>query len=176
MKYALIGCGRISTNHIKAAVANNLEIVAVCDVIPERMEEVLAKHGLENDKSILRYTDYKKLIAENIGLQLISIATESGVISFSVITVRAYIRVEVVDRATLCVHQFAYGKRGAFTIVVDIVFISHAELQYLSSVKRFFMLIKQISQTAYGVFGHFVVNHHRRLYHRSMETVLTRLP
>lgn len=60
MKYALIGCGRISTNHIKAAVANNLEIVAVCDVIPERMEEVLAKHGLENDKSILRYTDYKK--------------------------------------------------------------------------------------------------------------------
>ncbi len=39
MKYALIGCGRISTNHIKAAVANNLEIVAVCDVIPERMEE-----------------------------------------------------------------------------------------------------------------------------------------
>ncbi len=78
MKYALIGCGRISTNHIKAAVANNLEIVAVCDVIPERMEEVLAKHGLENDKSILRYTDYKKLIAENLGLQLISIATESG--------------------------------------------------------------------------------------------------
>ena len=71
MKYALIGCGRISTNHIKAAVANNLEIVAVCDVIPERMEEVLAKHGLENDKSILRYTDYKKLIAENLGLQLI---------------------------------------------------------------------------------------------------------
>ena len=100
----------------------------------------------------------------------------NAVISFSVITVRAYIRVEVVDRATLCIHQLAYGKRGAFTLVVDIVFISHAALQYLSSVKRFFMLIKQISQTAYGVFGHFVVNHHRRLYHRSMETVLTRLP
>ena len=29
MRYALIGCGRISPNHIAAAKANNLEIVAV---------------------------------------------------------------------------------------------------------------------------------------------------
>lgn len=78
MKYALIGCGRISTNHIKAAVNNKLEIVAVCDVIPERMQEVLAKHGLENDKSIARYTDYKKMIAEHPDIALASIATESG--------------------------------------------------------------------------------------------------
>ena len=78
MKYALIGCGRISTNHIKAAVANKLEIVAVCDVLPERMQEVLAKHGLENDVTIARYTDYKKMIADHPEIQLISIATESG--------------------------------------------------------------------------------------------------
>lgn len=78
MKYALIGCGRISTNHIKAAVNNKLEIVAVCDVIPERMQDVLAKHGLENDGSIARYTDYKKMIAEHTELTLVSIATESG--------------------------------------------------------------------------------------------------
>ncbi len=78
MKYALIGCGRISTNHIKAAVANKLEIVAVCDVIKERTDEVLAKHGLENVQSIIHYTDYKKMISEHSDLQLISIATESG--------------------------------------------------------------------------------------------------
>lgn len=78
MNYALIGCGRISTNHIKAAVANKLRIVAVCDVVPERMQEVLAKHGLENDPTIARYTDYKKMIADHPDLQLISIATESG--------------------------------------------------------------------------------------------------
>ena len=77
MKYALIGCGRISTNHIKAAVNNGLEIVAVCDVIPEHMEKLLAKHGLEKDSSIKRYTDYKKMIIEN-EIELISIATESG--------------------------------------------------------------------------------------------------
>lgn len=35
MKYALIGYGRIVTNHMKAAVNNDLEIVAVCDVISE---------------------------------------------------------------------------------------------------------------------------------------------
>ena len=28
MKYALIGCGRIATNHIKAVLNNKLELVA----------------------------------------------------------------------------------------------------------------------------------------------------
>ncbi len=78
MNYALIGCGRISTNHIKAAVNNKLNIVAVCDILPEAMENVLSKHGLENDASIKRYTDYKQMIEEN-DITLISIATESGI-------------------------------------------------------------------------------------------------
>lgn len=78
MKYALIGCGRISTNHIKAAVNNKLDIVAVCDILPEAMENLLAKHGLEKDPSIKRYTDYKQMLAEN-ELELVSIATESGI-------------------------------------------------------------------------------------------------
>lgn len=77
MRYALIGCGRISTNHIKAAVNNGLEITAVCDIVPEHMDSLLEKHGLHTDTAIKRYTDYKKLIDEN-QLDLISIATESG--------------------------------------------------------------------------------------------------
>ncbi len=79
MKYALIGCGRISTNHIKAAVNNSsmLELSAVCDIVPERMQQLLEKHGLENDDSIKRYTDYKVMI-EEIAPELVSIATESG--------------------------------------------------------------------------------------------------
>ena len=75
MKYALIGCGRISTNHIKAALNNNLEIVAVCDIVPEHMEELLKKHELEKDESIARYTDYKKLLEEQKP-ELVSIATD----------------------------------------------------------------------------------------------------
>lgn len=77
MKYALIGCGRISTNHIKAAINNRLEIVAVCDILPEAMEELLAKHNLL-DSNIKRYLDYKVMI-EECNPELISIATESGV-------------------------------------------------------------------------------------------------
>ncbi len=77
MKYALIGCGRISTNHITAAVNNHLEIVAVCDVVPEHIETLLAKHGLEKDKFIQRYVDYKQMILA-CKPDLVSIATESG--------------------------------------------------------------------------------------------------
>lgn len=79
MKYALIGCGRIATNHIKAVINNKLEFVAVCDVLPEAMENLLAKHDLARDTSIARYTDYKQMIAEHPDLELIAIATESGI-------------------------------------------------------------------------------------------------
>lgn len=77
MKYALIGCGRISTNHIRAALENHLEIIAVCDIRPEHMEKLLEKHNIAEDGQIKRYTDYRKLIEEN-DIDLISIATESG--------------------------------------------------------------------------------------------------
>lgn len=78
MNYALIGCGRIAANHMKAALNNKLNIVAVCDVLPEAMEALLAKHGLENETSIKRYTDYKQMLEEN-DITLTSIATESGI-------------------------------------------------------------------------------------------------
>ena len=45
MNYVLIGCGRIATNHIKAAVNNKLQIHAMCDIKPEAMEALLAKHA-----------------------------------------------------------------------------------------------------------------------------------
>lgn len=77
MRYGLIGCGRIATNHVKAVINNELVFVAACDVCPEHIEILLSKHGLENDASIKRYTDYKKMIEEN-KIDLVGIATESG--------------------------------------------------------------------------------------------------
>lgn len=41
MRYALIGCGRISTNHIHAALENHLAITAVCDIVPEHMKNII---------------------------------------------------------------------------------------------------------------------------------------
>lgn len=77
MRYVLIGCGRISTNHVKAATANKLEIVGVSDLREEQMERVLALHGLEKDASIRRETDYRRLLDETKP-ELAAIATESG--------------------------------------------------------------------------------------------------
>ena len=77
MRYALIGCGRIAKNHVKAVKENGLEFAAVCDLIPEQMEKLLAENGLSDDGSILRYTDYRKMI-EEVRPKLVGIATESG--------------------------------------------------------------------------------------------------
>jgi len=77
MKYALIGCGRIATNHIKAVINNQLELVAICDVMSGHMETLLGKYNLQDNSEIKRYTDYKKMIEDN-ALDLIGIATESG--------------------------------------------------------------------------------------------------
>lgn len=77
MTYALIGCGRIATNHIKAALNNGLEIIAICDVLPEKMEILLDKHCLAEDASIAQYTDYIQMLDE-VKPQLAAIATESG--------------------------------------------------------------------------------------------------
>ncbi len=77
MKYGLIGCGRIATNHIKAVLNNNLEFVAVCDIEESQINNLLAKHGLDKDTAIKHYIDYKKMIEQN-KLDLVAIATESG--------------------------------------------------------------------------------------------------
>ncbi|MDN0069547.1 Gfo/Idh/MocA family protein [Collinsella ihumii] len=95
MKYALIGCGRIATNHIGAAVRNSFDIVAVCDVLPEKMGEVLARHGLEGDPSIARYTDYREMLAAHPELELVSIATESGK--------HAAIALDLIDAGVNCI-------------------------------------------------------------------------
>ena len=75
MKYALIGCGRISPNHIQAAMNNNLEIAAICDINPANMDDKKAKFELPD--SVKLYTDYKEMI-EHEKPELVAIATESG--------------------------------------------------------------------------------------------------
>lgn len=77
MKYALIGCGRIATNHIKAALNNNLELVALCDIDLSKIDDLLNRHQLTDRVDIKQYTDFKEMIEGN-ELDLIGIATESG--------------------------------------------------------------------------------------------------
>jgi len=75
MNYALIGCGRISPNHLMAAIENKLNIVAICDIIPANMEDKIERCSLP--KGIKEYHDYQEML-EQERLDLIAIATESG--------------------------------------------------------------------------------------------------
>lgn len=75
MKYALIGCGRISPNHIIAAQNNKLEIVAICDIHLSCMEDKMLKFKLHPKTHL--YIDYKKMIEEEKP-ELVAICTESG--------------------------------------------------------------------------------------------------
>lgn len=76
MKYALIGCGRISPNHIAAALKNNLEIVSVCDINSQNIDILLSKFD-KNLQNVKRYEDYKEMIRKE-NPELVAIATESG--------------------------------------------------------------------------------------------------
>jgi len=75
LKYALIGCGRISPNHLAAAIENNLDIVAVCDIEELKMDVIFKKFNL--NENVKKYKDYKEMLNKE-KLELIAICTESG--------------------------------------------------------------------------------------------------
>ena len=75
LKYALIGCGRISPNHVSSAINNNLNIVGLCDLVIDKAKQHVNDFKLFSNTHT--YEDYKKMI-EIEKPQLIAIATESG--------------------------------------------------------------------------------------------------
>ena len=77
ISYALIGCGRIAPNHIAAVRNNGLDLAAVCDPVPQRMEAVLAPLPAQERQRVRRYTDYRDML-EREQPCLCAVATESG--------------------------------------------------------------------------------------------------
>lgn len=82
LRFAIIGCGRISYKHVEALIANSQEalLVATCDVKLEnakiKQQEYLSKQAGE-ELSVNVYTDYKRMLEEE-DIDVITIATESG--------------------------------------------------------------------------------------------------
>ncbi|MDR0532049.1 MAG: Gfo/Idh/MocA family oxidoreductase [Oscillospiraceae bacterium] len=76
MRYSLIGCGRVSPEHIRAAKANGLTIVGLCDVDPLALEENLG-FAMDFLGGVPFYTDYRDMLTEQ-NPQLVAIATPSG--------------------------------------------------------------------------------------------------
>ena len=70
---ALLGCGRISKNHLESIyqLSDELKLVAVCDIIPERAREAAEKYNA------VAYTDYDEMLKRD-DIDLISICTPSG--------------------------------------------------------------------------------------------------
>ncbi|KRE83805.1 oxidoreductase [Paenibacillus sp. Soil766] len=75
LRFAIIGCGRISPNHIAAAIENKLDIVALCDLVPANIEDKISQFNLP--QTVAQYEDYKELLAKERP-QLVAICTESG--------------------------------------------------------------------------------------------------
>ena len=61
MKYALIGCGRIAVNHLKAAVNNELEIVGLCDIDLSKID-IMSEKAAISVEGYHRYSDYKEML------------------------------------------------------------------------------------------------------------------
>jgi predicted dehydrogenase len=80
MNFAIIGCGRISKNHVEALI-NNLDVcklVAVCDVVESRAIE--RKRQYENSVegvNVKVYNDYIDMLQKE-KIDAVSICTESG--------------------------------------------------------------------------------------------------
>jgi len=80
LKFAILGCGRISYKHIEALINNNQEalLVAVCDIIIEKAIERKMQYESAIGKADVKvYTDYIEML-DNEDIDVVSIATESG--------------------------------------------------------------------------------------------------
>jgi len=73
VKIGLIGCGRISKNHLDAVTQiPEAEFVAACDIVEEKMQAIAENYGIKN-----LYPNYQEML-EKEKLDLVSICTPSG--------------------------------------------------------------------------------------------------
>jgi len=74
IRFGLVGCGRISANHIAAiaAHAGRAELVAVCDVSPEPLQATAAATGATP------FTSLEALLAHEPAVDAVILATPSG--------------------------------------------------------------------------------------------------
>ncbi|MEG2199517.1 MAG: Gfo/Idh/MocA family oxidoreductase [Anaerovorax sp.] len=79
VKFAIIGCGRIAKNHVKAAIDNaeSMQLVAVCDIIKENAIEKATQYAEGHRAQPSVYVDYKEML-EKEEIDAVTICTESG--------------------------------------------------------------------------------------------------
>ena len=70
MKCAIIGCGRIAVNHVKAVANNDLDLVALCDIDDSKFDIMLEKAGCGDFPEAERYADYHQMLEEHPEIEL----------------------------------------------------------------------------------------------------------
>ncbi|WP_434511180.1 Gfo/Idh/MocA family protein [Desulfitobacterium sp. AusDCA] len=71
VRFAVVGCGRIAPKHAESIVAlPEAELVAVCDIIPEKAQAFADKYGAKP------YTSYEEMLAKE-DIEVVTIATSS---------------------------------------------------------------------------------------------------
>ncbi|WP_446897566.1 Gfo/Idh/MocA family protein [Clostridium sp. LBM24168] len=81
LRFAIIGCGRISYKHVEALINNReeAELVCTCDIIQRKAEEKRKEYidKLGEKVEIKVYTDYKQML-DSEEIDVVTVATESG--------------------------------------------------------------------------------------------------
>jgi UDP-N-acetyl-2-amino-2-deoxyglucuronate dehydrogenase len=74
IKFGLIGCGRISSQHLKSIekYSSQAEVLEVCDIIPQLAKKTAKKYKVDN-----WCTDYKELLKRK-DIDIISVCTPNG--------------------------------------------------------------------------------------------------
>ncbi|MGC6415386.1 MAG: Gfo/Idh/MocA family protein [Bacteroidia bacterium] len=71
LKFAIVGCGRIGQRHA-SHIVNNGELAAVCDIIPEKAQEIAANYGAKV------YNSIEALLEGEQDLDVVSICSPNG--------------------------------------------------------------------------------------------------
>jgi len=71
----IIGCGKISENHIKAAQKIGINISFLVDINLARLNQLKQIYSLDHVKT---YTDYSRVFSDNLNVDFVTIATSSG--------------------------------------------------------------------------------------------------
>lgn len=71
IKFLLVGCGRIGTRHAEI-IAQNGELLAVCDIVEEKAKILADKYGA------LSFTEYNEMVEECTSADAVSVCTPNG--------------------------------------------------------------------------------------------------
>jgi predicted dehydrogenase len=104
LKFALIGCGRISTNHIKALLDNfeEAELTSVCDILKDKAKQKADEYIKKmKDKNLIIkrprvYKNYQEMLKKE-DINVCVVCTESGYhaeISLYCLNLKKYVLVE----------------------------------------------------------------------------------